>query len=262
MNHQEFFYHGDFATINPPPTSSNQRETTAVWLSLLQSQSVLRENKVSILCVQSDNMTTVSNLARVRGAKSMITIVRKIFRKLEELKIIVIAKYKPGILNQLADSLSRLEAAGDYQLKQEVFLHGLYGLMNEKETMEQLVQIDMFATRENRKLEKFVSPGPDILAVESDAFSISWRNVLIYAHPPIVLIPQTLRKIEGEEAQGVLVIPLWKGQPWWPLLEKIALKKLILGKGDEILEKGTHMRQRQTKLPPGEMMMVKFSGKK
>ena len=45
--------------------------------------------------------------------------------------------------------------------------------------------VDLFATRYNRKLDLFVSPVPDPLALDADALSISWENLWAYAFPLI-----------------------------------------------------------------------------
>jgi hypothetical protein len=36
--------------------------------------------------------------------------------------------------------------------------------------------------------------------------------------PPPRLIPEVLRKMEGEKSKGTLIIPEWKSAPFWPLL--------------------------------------------
>jgi hypothetical protein len=51
-----------------------------------------------------------------------------------------------------------------------------------------------------------------------DALKQSWRGERVFAYPPTQLILPTLRKIQEEDAEAVLVVPTWQTQPWWPLL--------------------------------------------
>jgi ribonuclease HI len=255
----KYFYHGDFSISKRELTSSNQRETAAVMLGLRQSMSVLKENQVRVLGIESDNTTTVSNLARVRGAESMLWMVREIFKMLEAAQITLIPKYRPGVENTNADALSRLEAAGDYALDGKTFHNGLEQLKEKEEKAEEMVEIDMFATRWNTKLPRYVSPDPDPEAEELDAFSLNWQGRRVYAHPPIRMIARTLLRIELEKVETVMVVPDWPSQPWWPRLMEMTWKQVKLGKAEEVLTPGRRMRARGTKLPPGDMMMVRIS---
>jgi ribonuclease HI len=255
---EKSLYHGDFGGWKTPLTSSNQRETAAVLLAIRSCKEKLKEQKVNCLCVESDNSTTVSNLAKKRGAKSMLELVRKIFSLTESLDMEVIAKYRPGVENKTADALSRLEGAGDYFLKQEIFWKGLEGLKEEKEAVSDMVEIDLFATSTNTRLNKFISPNPQIEAEGSDAFSVSWKGRKVYAHPPISLIPKVLLRIELERVNAVVVTPKWASQAWWPRLMQLAQRMVTLGETTEILTMGEMMKKRKTKLPPGELIMSRI----
>jgi ribonuclease HI len=255
-------YHGNFEKWKFPLTSSNQRETAAILLALREIRVELEVKKVQCLCVESDNSTTVSNLARKRAARSMLHLVRRIFVILEKLNIQVMAKHRPGVQNVTADALSRLEGAGDYYLRKEVFQKGIQDLKMDSETEMDVVEIDMFATGRNARLMKYVSPSPEEGAVASDAFSQNWKSQRVYAHPPILLIAKTILKVELEKVETVLVVPNWTSQAWWPRLERIATKAVRLGKSEEVLIEGEIMKKKGTKLPPGEMYMCRISWKR
>lgn len=68
--------------------------------------------------------------------------------------------------------------------------------------------VDLFASRLNKKCNKFYSRFPDPEAESVDAFTRSWKNEFFYAFPPFALILRTLRKIINDKAIGVLVVPL------------------------------------------------------
>ena len=54
------------------------------------------------------------------------------------------------------------------------------------------------------------------------------ESVSRYANPPWCLLLPTLAKIQQEKAKVVLVAPLWKTQPWYPLLLQLLIRILLL----------------------------------
>ena len=55
-----------------------------------------------------------------------------------------------------------------------------------------------------------------------DAFSLDWSNLNLYAFPPFSVIPTVLKKLRSKAAQGVVVLPDWPAQEWYP----VALQQL------------------------------------
>ena len=78
--------------------------------------------------------------------------------------------------------------------------------------------MDLFATRLNNQLGRYVSWRPDPFAVATDAFAISWQGEVGYAFPPFALIGKCLQKVRQEKCTVVLVTPVWDAQPWYPVL--------------------------------------------
>ena len=54
--------------------------------------------------------------------------------------------------------------------------------------------IDLFASRLNAQIPRYVSWRPEPQCVAVDAFSIQWGNEVFYAFPPFALIPRVLQK--------------------------------------------------------------------
>jgi len=50
-----------------------------------------------------------------------------------------------------------------------------------------------------------------------DGFSVSWKRQSLFLNPPWASLARVILKIHEDRAQGVLVIPRWPSQAWWPL---------------------------------------------
>ena len=74
--------------------------------------------------------------------------------------------------------------------------------------------VDLFASRLNAKLPKYVAWTPDPDAWKIDAFSFSWHNQCMYAFPPFSVISKVVMKAARDGADLVLVMPEWTAQPW------------------------------------------------
>ncbi len=78
--------------------------------------------------------------------------------------------------------------------------------------------VDLFASRLTRQLPRFFSWRPDPEAAAVDAFTQDWSKIRGYANPPWCLIPRCLTHIKRQRARVLLIAPLWKTQPWFPVL--------------------------------------------
>jgi len=115
------------------------------------------------------------------------------------------ASHVPGRLNILADQLSRRSEiiSTEWELHQEAaqLLFQRWGTPN----------IDLFATKLNKKLATYVSPVMDPEAWETNALSISWEGLSAYAFPPHPILAQFLEKVDGcRRLRLILVAPMWK----------------------------------------------------
>lgn len=88
------------------------------------------------------------------------------------------------------------------------------------------LQVDLFASSVNKKLEKYVSWGTDMEALANNAFSFDWSTLEynIYAFPPFSLIDRILEKISKEKLKNgmLLIAPYWPTQAWFPSLLRLA----------------------------------------
>ena len=88
--------------------------------------------------------------------------------------------------------------------------------------------MDLFASRLNFQLKPYVAYQPDPEAHAINAFHISWKGYTFYAFPPFSVVPRVLQKISVEEATGLLVVPHWPTQTWWPYLMNMLIDFLLM----------------------------------
>ena len=88
--------------------------------------------------------------------------------------------------------------------------------------------IDLFASRLNKKGQNYIPNHPDPGAQAVNAFTLSWFGLHFYAFPPFSIILKTLRMIREDKATGILVLPHWPTQSWWPYLTSMLIGQPII----------------------------------
>lgn len=86
-------------------------------------------------------------------------------------------------------------------------------------------QIDLFATRKNRKVETFFSLQRDPLSLSLDTLSQLWVTGLVYPSLPFTLIPKIIKKICFSSARVILIAPYWPKRTWFRGLIKLSIAK-------------------------------------
>jgi hypothetical protein len=170
IDQMEYFMLERFNRNLPPPKSSNQRELLAVHRALLHFRPIIMEQNINTLTLESDNMTTVYNVLKIKSAKGPLKIVRALFSTLTAMNLTLTPLYRPGINNEKADALSRLEWMGDYEIKWEV-VEKVLDLWKIQPT------IDLFATKESYKLPAYCSANKtDHAAQWIDVWTQPWEG--------------------------------------------------------------------------------------
>lgn len=83
--------------------------------------------------------------------------------------------------------------------------------------------IDLFASRINAQFSTFVSFRPDPEATHINAFTIDWTGLRFYAFPPFTCISRVIQKIFNENCKGILIVPNWPNQPWFPAVYNLLI---------------------------------------
>lgn len=179
-----------------------------------------------------DNTTAVAYINHMGGSKSKDCNeqAKQIWDWCIERSIWLSAVHLPGVQNTIADRKSRhFEEGTEWMLDTDVFK--ILQLQFDP-------AIDLFASRLNAQLPRYISWKPDPGAEAVDAFSINWGPLNFYAFPPFCLIAKCLQKIIQEEAEGIVIVPKWPTQSWFPqMLSLLVQDPIILPRAESLLTK-------------------------
>ena len=178
----------------------------------------------SSVLLRIDNTTAVAYVNKMGGIQSPVLngISRDIWQFCEARSLFIFASYIPSAQNVDADLASRADNPDtEWELSSWAF-HKVVDRFG-------LPDIDLFASHANTKCPRFFSWQPDELAESVDAFTRDWGTVgYFYAFPPFALLLRTLRKIQTDKASGVLVVPHWPNQPWFPLFHALRTSPCLM----------------------------------
>lgn len=198
-------------TLTESKMHINELELLAIKFSLKAFFSGFKNCHIGI---KSDNTTSVSYINSMGGMTSKLlnSISIEIWQWCIHRAIVVSAKHIPGIENVQADQLLRqFSDSKEWMLKPDIFSRICHHFF--------LPDIDLFASRLNTQLDKFVSWTFDPDAAENHAFTLRWFQFCPYIFPPFRLIGRVLNKILSDKVEkAILIVPLWKTQSWFPLL--------------------------------------------
>jgi hypothetical protein len=137
---------------------------------------ILKEKNWTSIKVMSDNQTTAYNINRKTPARALIQSTRKFLEMIQKEDLQVNSDHIPGEENQITDSLSRLETAGDYFLQPKVFWKAVRQLKIQTD-------VDIFASEANHLLSTFGSLRKDSGNPNNlgNALNIIWNNMSYYS---------------------------------------------------------------------------------
>lgn len=90
------------------------------------------------------------------------------------------------------------------------------------------LEFNLFASIQNHNCKRYASWKLDPQSEKIDAFTFSWHDLDFYAFPPFCLITKVLQKIKSDKAEGIVVVPYWPSQPWYPMYRKMVISHEII----------------------------------
>ena len=197
---------GKFSNLEKT-TSSTSRELLAIKFVLESFEKILTNESVT---VHVDNINAARILSVGSSKVHLQNICLDIFQFCLRKNIKFIAQWVPREYNRQADALSRINDTDDWSIDHSSFMmiSSRYGPFT----------IDRFADNRNKKIERFNSKFycPGTLAV--DCFTENWNFENNWICPPVKLICYALRHLKLCQANGTVIIPMWKSSYFWPTI--------------------------------------------
>ena len=201
----------------PATPSSALLEITAL-LKALQTLEEVRECQV---LWRSDNAQLFWDVNRMKSARESLNVVlRRIADLLRTRKVVLRVEWIPREQNTLADQLSKIRD-NDWMLHPRLF-ERICSITKVEPTL------DCFATAQNRLVPRFISRFREEGCVDADFFRQSLKGEVIWANPPFNLMGSVLRHLRAHPTKGILVVPVWVTQPWWPLLQDLVVQPPLI----------------------------------
>lgn len=169
-----------------------------------------------------DNTTAIAYINKMGGTRfpHLNNLARNLWQWCEAKNIWVYASYIPSKENKADKESRRACTEIDWELSDQAFrkIVSIFGIP----------EIDLFASRSNSKCKTYVSWHRDPDAKFIDAFTIDWSKHYFYAFPPFALILRAINKIIKDNARGIMVVPDWPSQPWYPLFKRMIEKDNVI----------------------------------
>lgn len=187
--------------------SSTHREMRGLLHTLESLQHLIKGQRVQ---VQVDNQGLLAVTSKGSSKPGLADLAKAIFWLCLRLGVALQVVWVPRDRNQAADEISKSGDKDDWQLNPRFFapLQTRWGVFD----------VDRFATHLNHLVPVFFSryfcPG----CAGVDSFSVSWTGLNNWCNPPFALIGRVIRKLRADQAVASVVVPLWPGRPWWPLV--------------------------------------------
>lgn len=197
----------------------NYLELQAIFFGLKCFASNLKDCNILI---RADNTTAISYVNRMGSVQypNLSKLAKNIWQWCEERNVWLFASYIASVENWQADYESRRTAVEtEWELSVEAF-DSVVNILGKPE-------VDLFASRINKKCAKYVSWKKDPGSIAVDAFTVNWKQIYFYAFPPFSLILRMLQKIMQDKAEGIVIVPNWPAQPWYPLFQKLITGNVI-----------------------------------
>lgn len=172
--------------------------------------------------IRCDNTCAVTYIQKMGGKIKLLNdLAHKIWLWCKSRNIWLSATHVPGIANEADFNSRNFNENVEWKLNSDIF-----SIIVQKFGLPQL---DMFASRLNSQLDRYVSWKPDPDAEAIDAFSVNWSGKYIYCFPPFSLMGRLVQKVRQDQADVLLVAPLWVTQNYYTsVLEMLTMDPFII----------------------------------
>ena len=211
INGQNVVVH-DF-TVSQSELSSSAREFLAVLATVLRLKKSIGEADVQTFYWVTDSQVLTVWLRKGSKVKFIQNCLVQLYQILRELNVQIIPVWLPrdSKLIRIADAASKYNDTDDWGISRKGF-----------KILEQIFNIkftcDVFANGTNWKTNKFYSKVAAPGSAGINAFVQNWSLDICYVCPPVKLVIDVYRYIQTVPCKGVLVIPRFERQNFWPVI--------------------------------------------
>lgn len=199
----------------------NELEMLAAFLGLKCFAKQMTKAHVQIYVDNTVAMTCLNKMGSSKSDK-LNKLTKEIWEWCMERDIWISVARIAGVDNWEADYESRhVNLDTEWKLNPQILCAAL-------KILNYTPDIDLFASRLNHQFETYMSFRPDPGAVGIDAFTVSWKHKHFYVFPPFSLLVRVLQKIKRDAATGVVVVPYWPTQTFFPILMRLLVEIPVL----------------------------------
>ena len=205
--------HVEYFTYSQKEMSSGARELIVIESTLENCVKPNQSVSHGLIYWLTDSKCLVAWLERGSRINSISDRIVALYRKLHGMKLKLVPMWIPrsDYIIALADSVSKFKDTDDWGLSAKSFKI-LQELSATKFT------VDTFANCTNKKCPKFYSKVPSPGSSGVNCFMFDWSNEYVYCCPPVKLVTDVVRHIIAVPCMGVLIVPNWKRDKFWPFV--------------------------------------------
>ena len=205
--------HIEYFTYSQQEMSSGAREMIVIESTLENCFNLDPTCNHKLIYWLTDSQVLVAWLERGSKIPAISERVVALYRKLHNMKLRLVPVWIPrsDYLISLADAVSKFKDTDDWGINGKSFKI-LEELSPSKFT------VDTFANCTNKKCTKFYSKVPSPGSSGVNCFMYDWSNEYVYCCPPVKLVTDVVRHVTAVPCQGVLIVPMWKTDKFWPFI--------------------------------------------
>lgn len=246
---------GDVWSFEESKRHINELELHAAFIALKAHAKLEQNIHVRLMM---DNTTAIACINKMGSMKSdrLNGLSQEIWAWAQAKHIWLSACYIAGKMNVQADEESRkVNIDTEWKINADI-------LSNALSILKTKPIVDLFASRHNFQFTKYVSYRPDPEAFAIDAFSLNWSQYIFYAFPPFCLVSRVIQKVIADGATGIVVVPYWPTQTFYPLLISILVEQPVLvSSRQNLLSLASHPHKQHPLHRKLRLLICKVSGK-
>lgn len=214
---------GYFEKVLVEGRSINVREMYGTLFGLQAFLAMLRGKNVRL---KVDSQVVWSYF---EGMRSKVGLLGDIFVEVfllclrEDISIVDVV-WVPSKENAGPDQITRTEDWGDWITSPAVFRRAV--------DRWSMPSIDRFADPENRVVRRFNSWLYTPECEAADAFTQSWKGEMNWIVAPFNMVGRILSFLWEQQAEAIMLIPVWPAQVWWPLFMSLVVDEFKVAPSD------------------------------